>query len=130
MLLQSRLARPVLSSLKATKATALRFQSTIKEVENLQKFRELIDSPKLTITDFYATWCGPCKAISPVLEKFNQEYTDVQFLKVDVDQAQDIAMEYGITAMPTFVLFKDNDALGKIVGANPSALKKAIEEYK
>jgi thioredoxin 1 len=107
-----------------------RFQSSIAEVAELNGFKELISSPKLTVTDFYATWCGPCKAIAPVLAKFSEEYKDVQFLKVDVDAAQDIAMEYGISAMPTFVLFKDDEPIGKIVGANPGALKKAIEQYK
>lgn len=115
--------------------SGLRFQSTsakplIKEVETLDSFQDLIKSPKLTLSDFYATWCGPCKAISPILEKFSEKYQDVQFLKVDVDQATDIAQEYGISAMPTFVLFKDGAPIGKVVGANPQHLQQAIEQYK
>lgn len=108
----------------------MRFQSTVVEVDNLKSFKELIASPRLTITDFYAVWCGPCKAISPVVQKLSEENTDVQFLKVDVDNAEDIAMEYGVSAMPTFILFKDDEAIGKIVGANVGALKQAIEQYK
>ncbi|KAH3675089.1 hypothetical protein WICMUC_002921 [Wickerhamomyces mucosus] len=110
---------------------SLRFQSnSIKQVFKLSEFQQLIKNPKLSLIDFYATWCGPCKAISPILEKFNQDYKDVQFLKVDVDESNDIAQEYGITAMPTFILFKEGEAIGKIVGANPNHLKQAIEQYK
>lgn len=50
----------------------------------------------------YATWCGPCKAISPVLERLSAQYTNAKFIKVDVDEAAEIAQEYGISAMPTF----------------------------
>lgn len=110
---------------------SIRLQSSlVKQSTTLEEFETLITDPKLTIVDFFATWCGPCKAISPVLEKWSTEYKDVQFLKVDVDEANDIAREYGITAMPTFILFKDGEVLGKIVGANPNGIKKAIDEYK
>lgn len=110
--------------------TPVRFNSSlIKESTSLKEFKELINTEKLTITDFFATWCGPCKAISPVLEKYSQEFKDVQFLKVDVDESNDIAQEYGITAMPTFVLFKKGEPIGKIVGANPQVVRQAIEQY-
>lgn len=121
--------RPTVLQLRASRS--LRFQSSlVKQTETLEQFQTLIKEPKLTIVDFFATWCGPCKAISPIIEKFSEEYKDVQFLKVDVDESTDIAREYGITAMPTFVLFKNGDAIGKIVGANPAGVKKAIDEYK
>jgi len=64
----------------------------------------------LVIVDFYATWCGPCKMISPELEKMaSSEFTDVMFLKVDVDENEDIAAEYNVTAMPTFIFFKNGN---------------------
>ncbi|CCH42368.1 Thioredoxin-3, mitochondrial [Wickerhamomyces ciferrii] len=107
----------------------LRFNSNIKLSTDLKDFKELIKNENLSITDFYATWCGPCKAISPYLEKLSTEFTEVQFLKVDVDESQDIAQEYGITAMPTFVLFKNGEPIGKIVGANPPVIRQAIEQY-
>ncbi|ODV96843.1 hypothetical protein PACTADRAFT_32343 [Pachysolen tannophilus NRRL Y-2460] len=105
--------------------------SLIKEVTSLKQFKEEIATPKLSVVDFYATWCGPCKAIAPVLENFSNSYKDsTNFLKVDVDQNEEVAMEYGVSAMPTFVLFKNGEGIGKIVGANAQGLKKAIEEYK
>lgn len=110
---------------------ARHYSSLIKETTQLTDFKTLVKTPKLTIADFYAEWCGPCKAISPVISKLSEEHKDVvNFVKVDVDQAQDIAQEYGISAMPTFVLFKDGEPLGKIVGANPRALQQAIDQYK
>lgn len=123
--------RPQILRLRNTVPTQLRFQSTggIPEISTLKEFLQRIDTPKLTVTDFHAQWCGPCKAIAPVIEKFSENYTNVQFLKVDVDEAGDIAQEYGITAMPTFVLYKDGEPLGKIVGAAPDNVKKAIEKY-
>jgi len=126
--------RPAVLRIRPTRFInqSYRFNSTIKQASTLKEFQELIKTEKLTITDFYATWCGPCKAIAPVLEKFSKEYEDVQFLKVDVDESNDIAQEYGITAMPTFVLYKgtNGDPIGKIVGANPQVIKQALEQYK
>ncbi|KAH3683264.1 hypothetical protein WICPIJ_005733 [Wickerhamomyces pijperi] len=116
--------------------TGLRFLSSspnsfITEVKSLDSFEELIKSPKLTLTDFYATWCGPCNAISPILEKLAEKYQEeVQFLKVDVDESTEIAQEYQVSAMPTFVFFKDGTPIGKIVGANPQHIQQALEQYK
>merc|ERR1712223_1496403 len=58
---------------------------------------------KLVVIDFFATWCGPCKMIAPKIEQMAGEMVNVVFLKVDVDEAEDVAQEYNISAMPTFV---------------------------
>ena len=57
--------------------------------------------------DFFATWCGPCKMIAPKLEQMDKDMDNVVFLKVDVDEAEDVAQEYNISAMPTFVFLKN-----------------------
>ena len=62
---------------------------------------------KLVVIDFFATWCGPCKMISPKIEAMAGEMSNVVFLKVDVDEAEDVAQEYNISAMPTFVFLKN-----------------------
>ncbi len=64
---------------------------------------------KLVVVDFYATWCGPCKMISPKIEEMEAEMKNVVFLKVDVDESEDAAQEYGISAMPTFILIKNKN---------------------
>ena len=62
---------------------------------------------KLVVIDFFATWCGPCKMISPKIEAMAGEMSNVVFLKVDVDEAEDVAEEYNISAMPTFIFLKN-----------------------
>lgn len=83
-----------------------------------------------TVIDFYATWCGPCKAISPVFEKLKGEYSDkVNFVSIDVDQDTETAMKYSVSAMPTFVfLDADGNEIKRIVGADPEGLSSAVED--
>lgn len=81
---------------------------------------------KLVVIDFYATWCGPCKMIAPKIEELSLELTDVVFLKVDVDECEDIAMEYDISSMPTFVFVKENKKVEQFSGANYDKLKASI----
>ena len=90
----------------------------------------IINAPQgqLVILDCFATWCGPCKTIAPVVVKFSEEFSNAAFYKVDVDEAPDVAQELGIRAMPTFVLFKNGEKVAEVVGANGQALKAAIEK--
>lgn len=82
-----------------------------------------------TVIDFYATWCGPCKAISPLFEMLRSEYSDrINFRSVDVDIQTDVAEKYNITAMPTFVfLDSEGNEINRIVGADRNALASAVE---
>jgi len=84
---------------------------------------------KLVVVDFFATWCGPCKMIAPQLEEHSKEKTDIVFLKVDVDDNEDIAAEYDIASMPTFVFIKNGAVLGSFSGASLDKLKSSIEKY-
>uniref|UniRef100_A0A0D6R946 Thioredoxin n=1 Tax=Araucaria cunninghamii TaxID=56994 RepID=A0A0D6R946_ARACU len=89
-------------------------------------------SSKLVVVDFFATWCGPCKAIAPTVVKMSNdaEYVDkVDFVKIDVDEAPDVAQEEGIRAMPTFGIYKDGQKVGEVVGADPRALKQKIDSF-
>jgi thioredoxin 1 len=88
-------------------------------------------SDGLVLVDFWATWCGPCKMIAPVLEEVDAEIGDkVQIVKVDVDENQQTAGKYGIMSIPTLVLFKDGDIVDKVVGFNPKEkLVQFIEQY-
>ncbi|WPH04403.1 thioredoxin [Acrodontium crateriforme] len=81
----------------------------------------------LMVLDCFATWCGPCKVIAPKVVEFSDTYPNARFYKIDVDDVPDVAQELSIRAMPTFVLFKDGEKVGEVVGANPSALEAAIK---
>lgn len=105
-------------------------QPNIEEVADLKQFNRLIDNKeKLTVVDFYATWCGPCKAISPIFEALSIRVPEVQFAKVDVDKALDVSREYGITAMPTCLFFQNGEKVDTIVGANVQKLVKLVQDY-
>ncbi|XP_064605431.1 uncharacterized protein LOC135470425 isoform X3 [Liolophura sinensis] len=86
---------------------------------------------KLVVVDFFATWCGPCKAIAPKLKEWSEgEFSDLVFLKVDVDELDDLAAEYGVNAMPTFILFKNKEKVETVVGASEAKLREAINKNK
>lgn len=82
-----------------------------------QEFDQEINSGTVFV-DFFAEWCGPCKMMGPIVEEIEQEIPAVKFIKVNVDDAEEIAMRYGIMSIPTFFLFKDGQLLKKIVGGH------------
>ncbi|XP_043278484.1 thioredoxin-2 [Venturia canescens] len=83
---------------------------------------------KLVVVDFFATWCGPCKAISPKVEELAQTLGDaVVFLKVDVDECEDLAAEYGISSMPTFIFIKNGETLEQFSGASFDKLQETVK---
>lgn len=95
-------------------------------IESRQQFDEIIKYDGLVVVDFFATWCGPCKIIAPMLDKFSNEYQQVKFIKVDVDEQGDIARDYEISSMPTILYFKQGKVVHKVLGANPSGIKQGI----
>ena len=86
----------------------------LKHVNNRDEFNELIKEGKVLV-DFFATWCGPCKMLSPVLEELSNE-SDVLIVKVDVDEAGPLAAQYGIQAVPTLMLFKNGQRVDVRMG--------------
>ncbi|MBQ1505993.1 MAG: thioredoxin [Erysipelotrichales bacterium] len=95
-----------------------------------EDFKEAIKEG-VTLVDFFATWCGPCKMLSPVVEQLAEEMGDrANFFKVDVDEADEIAAEFGIMSVPTLIVFKDGEPVKKSVGFQPKPVLKAmLEEY-
>lgn len=83
---------------------------------------------KLVVVDFTAKWCGPCQHIAPIYERLSNKFTHVVFLKVDVDDCDQIAASNSISAMPTFVFFRARTRVARIQGANPQALEAKIAE--
>ena len=85
---------------------------------NNENFKtEVKESNKVVLVDFYADWCGPCKMMSPVIDKIAEEADDrVKVCKLNVDDAQDIAVEYNVMSIPTLILFKDGNEVNRLVG--------------
>lgn len=102
---------------------------------NQKKLKDLIEESKITnksiLIDFYAEWCGPCKMITPIVEKIsNMEYEGIDFFKVNVDSNIEIAKEYGIKSIPSFVILKGGEVKNKIIGSPTiERLKEFILEY-
>lgn len=92
----------------------------------------VLDSDKLTVVDFWAEWCGPCRAIGPVIEELSKEYAgSVNVGKLNVDHNPQVSMEYGITSIPAILFLKNGQVVDKLVGAQPkSNFVKKIEQHK
>lgn len=99
----------------------------VAEIKSQKEFTDLIGEDKVAVVDFHATWCGPCKQIAPFVEKLSKDFSDANFVKVDVDEVTDVAAEFGVRAMPTFMIFRKGEKLAEVVGANPAALKAAVQ---
>ena len=99
----------------------------MKIVDN-NEFRSEIESG-ITVVDFFATWCGPCKMLAPVLEGLSSEMEGkANFIKVDIDQSLDLANEFKIASVPTMLIFKDGQKVEQLVGFLPKEkIQQAIE---
>jgi len=90
---------------------------------------ELQDSNEKILLDFYADWCGPCRALTPLLQKMEEEYPDVKFLKVNVDLHGDYAVEYGVTSIPTVLVMRGKELVDRIRGMNSADVyKKSLSQ--
>ena len=78
--------------------------------------KEVINSDKTVLIDFYADWCGPCKAYSPIVESVASENEDIKVVKINVDNAQDIAIKYQVMSIPTTVVIKEGKEVNRAVG--------------
>jgi len=88
----------------------------VKQIEEKDFKKLVIDSKKKVLVDCFATWCGPCRMIAPIVEEISNENTDYEFYKLDVDDAEKISMEYGIMSIPTLLVFDKGELVKKSVG--------------
>jgi thioredoxin 1 len=92
---------------------------------------DVLDNDKLTVVDFWAEWCGPCRAIGPIIEDLSKEYAGkVQVGKLNVDHNPEVSINYGITSIPAILFFKNGQMVDKLVGAQPKGnFVKKIEQH-
>ncbi len=97
----------------------------------MEKFNDIINSSQLTLVDFYATWCGPCKMMHPVLEQLKGELGDsLRIIKLDVDKNQNLSMDYRVQSVPTLMLFRKGEVLWRQSGAmSLGDLKALVGQY-
>ena len=82
----------------------------------------------ITVVDFWAPWCGPCRMIAPLVEELDVEMEDINFAKLNVDDAQEIAVQFGVMSIPTLIFFKDGEKKDSVVGVVPKDNIKSIIE--
>jgi len=99
----------------------------MRNISQEQWEQEVVNSDKPVFVDFWATWCGPCKIISPIVEELAKEYEGkVDFVKVDVDQNRELASKYNIFSIPTLAIFRNGQVVAQTAGA---ASKESIRTY-
>ena len=111
-----------------SKSNSTNNSTMVQVIQSEAEFQTAIQASNLVVVDFFATWCGPCKMIAPMLEKFSNDYSNVTFYKVDVDQLPTVASSQEVTSMPTLLFFKSGELVGKVVGANVGAIKQNIDK--
>lgn len=88
-----------------------------KELDSGNFNEEINNASELVLVDFYATWCGPCKMLAPVVSEVAEEYSDkLKVYKVNIDENQELALKYGIMSIPTLMFFKNGEAVNTVVG--------------
>lgn len=122
----TRFQNPTTKSILSIRGGAVHESATLADLDS--KIQSAALQNKLTILDFTASWCGPCKAIAPIFKELSEEF-DAQFIKVDVDENPEAAQKFGVSAMPTFVFIKGGEVVDRLMGANAARLKELIAEW-
>lgn len=97
-----------------------------------KEFNDAVSVPeKLLVIDFWASWCGPCKMLSPIIDDLSEEMSDITFYKVNVDEERALAGHFGVSSIPTVVMIKDQKIVNEFVGyADKATVRNRIEECK
>ena len=98
----------------------------VKQIDS-KEFKEVIKEGKVVV-DLFATWCGPCKMLAPVLDEISEEITTTKFFKIDVDDNEDVAREYKVMSIPTVLVFENGNLINTIVGLRGK--EYLVEEFK
>ncbi len=97
----------------------------------MEKFEDIIQSPTPVLVDFFATWCGPCRMMHPILEELHEQMGDqVRIIKIDIDKNEALAQKYMVQSVPTLMIFKNGKLEWPAAGVNQAAdLKRMLEAY-
>lgn len=102
-----------------------------KDINSADFKTEVLDHKGVAFVDFHAVWCGPCKMTEPIIDQLSGEMSDIKFVKIDVDQNADVASQYSVFSIPTFLIFKDGKLVNQFVGAmGKEGFLKEIEKGK
>ncbi|THU60849.1 hypothetical protein C4D60_Mb07t17070 [Musa balbisiana] len=122
-----------MGSLFSRQSTAEEGESAVIAVHSAEEWannwQSHTQSNKLMIIDFAASWCGPCRSIEPAIKAMSSRFTNAVFLKVDVDELPEVSQQWKVQAMPTFVLVKRGQEVGRIVGAKKDELQRTIQRH-
>ncbi len=89
----------------------------ITEIKNTEEFeKEVIDANQTVFIDFYATWCKPCKIMTPIIEEIAKEYKEIKFVKIDIDKNEELAIKYNIMSIPTMMIMKNGEVKKTFIG--------------
>ncbi|XP_043916979.1 thioredoxin-like [Protopterus annectens] len=104
----------------------------VQVIKNQSQFDQALKDAgsQLVVVDFSAEWCGPCKGIKPFYHELSEKYSEVVFLEVDVNDAEDVSVSCGISCMPTFYFYKDGVKVHEFSGANKEKLEDKIQTLK
>ncbi|TXG59055.1 hypothetical protein EZV62_016884 [Acer yangbiense] len=116
------------SSSSSESSRVMSFHSTARWQLHFNSCKE--SSQLKMVVDFAASWCGPCKLMEPAVHDMATKFTDVEFAKIDVDELSDVAQEFSVQAMPTFVLVKNGKEVDRVVGAKKDELEKKIQKHR
>lgn len=83
--------------------------------------QEVLNSDKPVLMDFWAPWCGPCRMVVPLVEEIAKERSDIKIVKINVDEEQELAMQFGVMSIPTLVVMKNGKIVNQVTGARPKA---------
>ena len=91
----------------------------VKKINSNEFQSEVLNGDGVALVDLFADWCMPCQMIAPIIEEISNEKPDVKFFKINVDETPDVAIKYGVSSIPTLLIFKNGELVNKAVGAYP-----------